>query len=76
MALPPKSTDEHLPERTHWDVWRSVFLLAGAAGRTGILPPTYPHPRFLSGRGAGSKTRPLILPAIEKSGGMRHGATA
>ena len=76
MARPRKIHGTNLPERTHLDVWRSIFLRGGPAGRTGILSPTYARPRFLSGRVIGKLTRSLVRPAFKKSGGIRHGATA
>ena len=76
MTLPHKTHDQRLPERIHLDASRSVFLRAGAAGRTGMLFPTYARPQFLSGRVTGKQARSLVPPAFKKSGGMRHGATA
>jgi hypothetical protein len=76
MALPRRIHNETLSERIHLDVWRSVFLLAGAAGRPRILSPPYARPRFFSGRVTGQQPRSLVRPALKKSGGIRHGATA
>ena len=76
MALPRRIHGENLSERIHLDVWRSDFLRAWAAGRTGILSPKYARPRFLSGRVTGENPRSLVRPAFNKSGGIRHGATA